>query len=394
MNKLLIITVLLLTCFTGIAQKVKTVTITGNVSGDTKGYNKVYYFSGSAPQDSVLISDGKFVVRVPFSATHTLGFMTQYAQVVKRSYQTLSLLIDGSGDVQIEMDIDKGFSNAKISGSPTAVSYFNFRSAQASVDKKVDDDLDILYGRSYVSQKDTLYKRLFTSRDSLYKLYLGALMTDFVLAHKNEFLGVFVLSSVGRNVFSIEKYGEMLQSLSPEIQKTPEGEKIAAYLRGVKNTKIGATVKNFVLNNPEGKPVSFEQFKGKYVWIDFWASWCVPCKKAFPHMKELYTAYKEKGLEILGISTDSKIEPWLNILPVLQNPWTQVWDSKNIMSEFAVTAFPTSFLIDPNGVIVLKEVGYNPGGESPLEKKLTELFGAYSNAAQTAVTTVPLSKSR
>jgi peroxiredoxin len=91
-------------------------------------------------------------------------------------------------------------------------------------------------------------------------------------------------------------------------------------------------------------------------------------------MKDLYAKYKDKGLVILGISADSKIDPWLKILPTLNNPWPQVWDNKDIMSEFAVTAFPTSFLIDPNGKILLKEIGYNPDGKSPMDQKLEEIF--------------------
>ncbi len=91
-------------------------------------------------------------------------------------------------------------------------------------------------------------------------------------------------------------------------------------------------------------------------------------------MKELYQRYKDKGLEILGISADAKIEPWLKILPSLQNPWVQVWDNKNIMYEFAITAFPTSFLVGPDGRILIKEVGYEPNGSSPIDKKLIELF--------------------
>jgi thiol-disulfide isomerase/thioredoxin len=205
---------------------------------------------------------------------------------------------------------------------------------------------------------------------------MGALVLDFVRTHKHDFLGVFVLTNVGRNILAIEKLETAYQSLSSAQKQTREGKKLAAYVDGVKSSKVGAVVKNFVLNDPNGQPLSFDQYRGKYVWIDFWASWCAPCKKAFPHMKEIYAAYKSRGFEILGISTDAKIEPWLKILPELKNPWPQVWDDKNVMSQFAVTAFPTSFLIDPNGVILLKEIGYDPNGESLLEKKLEAIFGS------------------
>lgn len=375
MKKSAIVISLLFAWIAGFAQQQRSVTIEGKVSGDTRGYDYVYYYSGSTPMDSVLISNGRFVVRKPFTEIHSLVFMTQYGKVMRRSYETLVLLIDGSGDIQVEMDITKGFSDIKLSGSSAAVDYYNFRKQQGLVNKRVDEGVNSLYGKTYVPKGDPLYDMFFNARDSLYKLFMGELVSEFVGMHKNEFLGPYVLISLGRSVLGVEKLDAALKSLSLDMRKTPEAEKIAAYLRGVKNSYIGATVKNFVLNNQEGKPISFDQFKGKYVWIDFWASWCAPCKKAFPHMKEIYAQYREKGLEILGVSTDSKIEPWLNILPNLQNPWPQVWDNKNIMSEFAVTAFPTSFLIDPNGVILLKEIGYDPNGESPLDKKLEFIFG-------------------
>jgi thiol-disulfide isomerase/thioredoxin len=241
--------------------------------------------------------------------------------------------------------------------------------------KKISDGLMKLYGKSWVQDKDPLAEKFSASRDSLSKMFMGAFVTDFVMQHKDAFVGVYVLGGSGRGALNVDELENTLKLLSPKMQKTSEGEKLAAYIRGVRNTKIGVTIKNFVLNDPDGKAISFEQFKGKYVWIDFWASWCGPCKQAFPHMKELYAQYKDKGFEIVGVSTDAKIEPWLKILPKLNNPWPQLWDNKNIASEFAVIAFPTSFLIGPDGKIILKEVGYEPKGDSEMDKKLMELFG-------------------
>jgi len=92
-------------------------------------------------------------------------------------------------------------------------------------------------------------------------------------------------------------------------------------------------------------------------------------------MRNLYSMYKDKGLEIVGISVDSKVEPWLKILPSLLNPWYQLWDDQDVMLSYAVTALPTSFLLDTEGKIILKEVGYEPNGHSAMDKKLAELFG-------------------
>ena len=354
---------------------VKQVTITGLVSGDTKGKDYIYYY-GKGISDSVRLENGKFIIRIPFSETVVISMVSQYDRLIKQSYRPYYLLIDGKNDIQIDMDIVKGLSEALISGSVSANAYHYFQRDRLKVYINISQILSKIYGKSYVPQTDSLFTKMNISRDSLTKIYMGEYISQFVEKYKGEYVSVFVLISDGKPNMKIDVLEKSLESLSPRMRSNPESKKIEAYIRGVKYVNVGAIVKNFVLKSPEGLPISFSQFKGKYVWIDFWASWCIPCKQAFPHMRELYAKYKSNGFEILGISTDSKMEPWLKILPLLQNPWPQVWDNKNIMSEFAVTALPTSFLIDPNGKIVLKEIGYDPKSTSEMDKKLFELFEA------------------
>lgn len=358
------------------AQKNKTITIDGNVVGDLKGYEYIYYYANGVPVDSAIIKDGKFKIVLPFKETYTQLLYTQYEVKIRKMIRPFPLLIDQPGKITIDMNIGEGFYGSKISGMETTILYNSFLKQQSDVLKKITDDLTKMYGKVRSPEKDPLAEKIKTSRDSLNNLLMGGLVTDFVKANKNRLVGVYVLNATGKSVMDIDRLESVLKFVSPKMQKTSEGVKLAAYIHGVRNTRIGVVVKNFKLNGPDSKAISFDQFKGKYVWIDFWASWCVPCKQAFPHMRDLYAKYKDKNFEILGISTDAKIEPWLNALNTIKNPWPQVWDNKNVMSEFAVTAFPTSFLIDPDGKIILKEVGYNPNGESAMDKKLEELFGA------------------
>jgi len=359
MKKIIFSITMLFFVFAAIAQEQKSVVITGKVTGDTKGYNNILYYTNGTPVDSVAIVDGQFTLKVPFSTTFTQLFFTQYDMKVKRGYRPFPLLIDGSGNISLEMNIEEGFFGAKVSGAKTTVLFNNFLKQQGDVNKKISDELA---------------NNKLASRDSLSKIYMETMVMDFVKQNKNEYVGVYVLSGQGRGTLSADKLEMMYNQLSPEMQKTNDGEKLAAYIRGVKGSKTGSIVKNFVLNDPSGKPFSFDQLKGKYVWIDFWASWCGPCKQAFPKMREIYAKYSGMNFEILGISADAKIEPWLKILETIKNPWPQVWDSKNVMSEFAVTAFPTSFLIGPDGKIILKEVGFDPNGKGEIEKKLEEIF--------------------
>jgi thiol-disulfide isomerase/thioredoxin len=140
---------------------------------------------------------------------------------------------------------------------------------------------------------------------------------------------------------------------------------------------VGNQVADFSLPDPAGKNVNFSDFKGKYVLVDFWASWCVPCRQSFPHMREMYKKYKSSQFEIYNISIDEDKAAWLKAVKEEKNPWPQSLDNQNINQKgFAVTGVPASFLIDPQGKIIAREVGFEPGGDGVIEKKLKEIFPA------------------
>jgi thiol-disulfide isomerase/thioredoxin len=163
--------------------------------------------------------------------------------------------------------------------------------------------------------------------------------------------------------------------LSEKAKNSETGKKVAAYVYGLKNSGTGGQVKNFVLTNAEGQSYDFAQLKGKYVWVDFWASWCGPCKKAFPAMRDLYAKYKGDKFELVGISTDETKAPWIKAVDEFKNPWPQLWDNKAVANEFAVAAYPTGYLIGPDGKILVKEVGFDPESQDGIAKKLQEIFG-------------------
>ncbi|MNR34251.1 Thiol-disulfide oxidoreductase ResA [compost metagenome] len=119
--------------------------------------------------------------------------------------------------------------------------------------------------------------------------------------------------------------------------------------------------------------VSLSSFKGKYVLLDFWASWCGPCRAENPHVLKAYNKFKDKNFDILAISLDEKKENWLKAVKDDAMPWTQVSDllgwKNQAAGYYAITAIPQNFLIDPNGVIVAK----NLRGDR-LEKELAKFL--------------------
>jgi thiol-disulfide isomerase/thioredoxin len=334
----------------------KTVTIIGNVIGDTKGYNKIFYYASGTKVDSAEIVNGQFKLTLPFAALFTQLFYTQYEVKTRGSYRPFPLLIDQPGTITFtNMKIEDGFFGATIEGSETAALYHSYVKQQNDVYKKVND-------------------QVAKFRDSIMKLEIGTLISSFIRENPDDFVSAYMLSVSGKTQMKLEELEKTYKLLSPAMQKSNEGEAVAAYISGLKNAHIGKPVKNFVLNNETDQPFSFEQLKGKYVWVDFWASWCTPCKKAFPKMQEIYAKYKSDKFEIIGISTDATKEPWLKAVNEFKNPWPQLWDNKTVADQFAVAAYPTSFLIGPDGKIILKEVGFEPGIKGEIEKKLDELF--------------------
>lgn len=125
--------------------------------------------------------------------------------------------------------------------------------------------------------------------------------------------------------------------------------------------KKGSLIPDLAYANAEGKIIDIKDYRGKYVLIDFWASWCGPCRKAIPAIKELYEAYSDKGFEVLSVSIDTNREAWMKAVHEENMPWAQVLspDKNKTLKEFMIIGIPTLFLIDKEGKIVEKFTGFS-----------------------------------
>ena len=128
---------------------------------------------------------------------------------------------------------------------------------------------------------------------------------------------------------------------------------VLAALGGKAQLKIGAAVPEITLPNVKDSMVTLSSFKGKVVLIDFWASWCGPCRQANPFVVKLYKKYKDRGFEVFGVSIDSKKEAWIKAIKQDKIKFTQVidnggWNSK-VAETYGISQIPTNFLLDKNG---------------------------------------------
>ncbi|MBO9730640.1 MAG: AhpC/TSA family protein [Chitinophaga sp.] len=162
------------------------------------------------------------------------------------------------------------------------------------------------------------------------------------------------------------------------LGKQPLNVQRAASVNFVKKSmgvgmEIGTIAPGFTLPDVNGKQVSLSDYKGKYVLIDFWASWCAPCRAQNPYLKAAYEKFKDKNFTILSVSADEKKDKWLQAMEEDKQPWTQVCDLKASMSpvalDYHVIAIPVNYLVGPDGKIV--GMGYM---NERLEQKLAELL--------------------
>lgn len=147
-------------------------------------------------------------------------------------------------------------------------------------------------------------------------------------------------------------------ALSPTLRESPAGRQYGEMLEGLKAVAIGAQAPNFTQQTPEGKTVSLADYRGKYVLVDFWASWCTPCRAENPAVLKAYQTFKGRNFEVLGVSLDQEKTrgKWVQAIADDHLPWTQVSDLRGFGSEaakrYGVQAIPQNFLIDPTGKIV------------------------------------------
>ena len=137
--------------------------------------------------------------------------------------------------------------------------------------------------------------------------------------------------------------------------------------------KVGEAAPAFTLKNPDGKKISLNDFKGKYLLIDFWASWCPDCRKSNPYMVQLHDSLKEKGVQFLCISFDTNPQAWKNCIAKDSLDWTHAsemkkWKETNISKSYGIKWIPTFYLIDPKGNVVFTAID-----EEELKNKLAEI---------------------
>ncbi|MCO5234188.1 MAG: AhpC/TSA family protein [Chitinophagales bacterium] len=167
-----------------------------------------------------------------------------------------------------------------------------------------------------------------------------------------------IISEILMSNPDIDRLLPIVDKFDEHVKKTSFGQRISNTLNVIKNTRIGRIAPSFTMNDIEGNEIVLNSaFPNKYILIDFWASWCGPCREENPRMVIIYNKFKNKNFVMLGVSIDNNKAQWKKAVEEDLLTWPQVIDENNISSkDYGVIAIPANVLIDPDGIIIAKNV--------------------------------------
>jgi peroxiredoxin len=327
----------------------------GHLTHPAKAY--LMYSNASGKQvDSADIHQGEFIFKgISDQPRPAVLYVSKTGAGLQSSGHDYVLFYLESGSIEIKSS--NTLDSAIVTGGPintdnnqlnialreNNAEFKKLREAYAGISSGQNNEKDI---------KDSIAKRneiLLTSRKSIY--------LTFIKKHPASMMSLFALKNYERPVANVADVEPIFYMLSANIRESTAGKSYAAEIARMKHIEIGSIAPDFTLTDPSGNTASLHDYKGKYVLIDFWASWCPPCRADNPNVVKVYSAFKDKGLIVLSVSLDDVKSKWLKAIQEDKLPWLQLSDLKaynpgGIAKLYSLDGIPQNFLIGPDGKII------------------------------------------
>jgi len=352
--------------------------IHGTISNIEESVPYVYSICLERPDvDSTRVVDQSYTFRLHTGVTTLVTLFVKnprYSESLRSKYM-FTLVAEPS---TITISSKDSFSNATVTGSQAFIE-FSYLNAQREPYSK---QLGVLYEKSNslkadeIEKKELLATQIDSTRERLCNIYY-----DYIKAHPSSLLIPYALDNYMRGLQdnssneTVDKAIEIYSTLSTREKDSYYGKKIKKKIDSYK-VRVGMPAPPFVQNDTAGHSISLSSFRGKYVLLNFWGSWCIPCRREHPELVKVFNAYKDKGFTILSISLErpGDKEKWLTAIHNDGLTWTHVsdfryWDNE-VARRYKIEVVPQNFLLDPSGVIIAKGIR----GEE-IEKKIRKILG-------------------
>jgi thiol-disulfide isomerase/thioredoxin len=248
----------------------------------------------------------------------------------------------------------------------TAVLSAKYDNAEAAYEAAVNANKD-------QHLQDSLKAEMLAVHDELsaYDNRIQKLTLHFIATRPDSYVSATQLRSFVR-ILPLDTLQKLYTGLTPRMRESTPGKEIADEIRLIVAASVGSKAIDFKKADINNKPLQLSSFRGKVILLDFWASWCVPCRVGNPHLIALYNEYHNKGFTIIGIADDEKATAaWHK---AIKKDKIGIWYhtlSGNLMHQFAVYSLPVKILIDRNGIIIGR---YGSADGAALDKKLEEIL--------------------
>lgn len=341
-------------------------------------------------KDTNIVIDSAYITKIPILFTHKIQPKTaMFSLVLKKKgakrNKNLSVFFIKDKDVDVSFSFNKNKYKVVVKSEDKN---------QQDFQKFKDGLVSILKKRKAQAKKWRAFVKTGKHRDSVLRKPMDSIAlllrkkernyyTNYVAENEN-LTALYLIKTELRFAYSRESLENILEKY-PKTYIEANLYKVAKEkIQILKNTEIGSLAPDFTIPDVNGTPVSLSSFRGKYVLLDFWASWCGPCRAENPHVLEAYNIYNSSGFEVLGVSYDypGMRKKWLKAIKDDGLRWTQVsnvigWKDPTA-KQYNISGIPAPFLIDPEGKIIAK--GYDIRGDKLLAK-LSEIFKDKKNAS-------------